>query len=110
MSGASQRGATATIRIIWPAIALLVLLVAAVETAVAAGLVSALILPRPSEVVIALIDQFAEARIWEHIAATAFETVAGFGIEAGSPSSSRCWRRCRACCVAPCRLTWLRCR
>ncbi|MGO1628315.1 MULTISPECIES: ABC transporter permease [unclassified Microbacterium] len=83
MSGASQRGATATIRIIWPAIALLVLLVAAVETAVAAGLVSALILPRPSEVVIALIDQFAEARIWEHIAATAFETVAGFGIGSG---------------------------
>lgn len=62
-------------------IAPLVLLVVTVvlwDLANTQGWVSGLILPRPGDVVVSLIDLFATGLIWEHMFATLYEMFAGF--------------------------------
>lgn len=80
----TRRGRSAhSLRTVWPAIVLLLVIVATVEFVVAAGIVNAFILPRPSDVVTSLVSLFARGLIWEHIGATAYETIVGFVIGSG---------------------------
>lgn len=78
----TRRGPNARVvwRTVWPALALLVMLVGLVELAVRLRLVSALIVPLPSDVVASLARLVTEGIIWEHAAATLWETAAGFVI------------------------------
>ncbi|TQK18814.1 NitT/TauT family transport system permease protein [Microbacterium sp. SLBN-154] len=78
MSGSARKGAVVSARAIWPAAGLFVVLVVALEFVASVGLVSAFVLPRPSEVFFSLSDLLLSGRVWEHVAATTFETVAGF--------------------------------
>jgi NitT/TauT family transport system permease protein len=68
----------------WPAIAVFVLLIAGWEAAARAELISRLVLPAPSKILVALTQLFTTGLIWEHLRATFTETMAGFAAGAGS--------------------------
>jgi NitT/TauT family transport system permease protein len=68
----------------WPAIVVFVLLIAGWEAAARAELISRLVLPAPSKILVALIQLFTTGLIWEHLRATFTETMAGFAAGAGS--------------------------
>ena len=63
-------------------VVLLVIVVAGWETATRLEWVSSLVLPRPGDVVTSAYELFSTGLIWEHLFATLFETVAGFGVAA----------------------------
>ena len=69
------------VRIIAPVI-LFVVVVGLWELATSQEWVSSLILPRPFDVAVSLVDLFGTGLIWEHLAATMFETLAGFALAA----------------------------
>ena len=68
-------------RIVAPVI-LFVVVVVLWDLAVTQGWVSELILPRPGAVVVSVVDLFGTGLIWPHLAATLFETFAGFAFAA----------------------------
>lgn len=68
-------------RVVAP-IALLVAVVAVWDLANTQGWVSDLILPRPGAVAVATYELFSTGLVWEHLATTLYETLAGFTISA----------------------------
>jgi NitT/TauT family transport system permease protein len=68
-------------RVIGPA-ALFVVVVVLWDLAHTQGWISELILPRPGDVVTSTYELFETGLIWEHVWATLYETVAGFGLAA----------------------------
>jgi NitT/TauT family transport system permease protein len=68
----------------WPAMVVFVVVIAAWEAAARAELISDLVLPAPSEIVVAFVNLFATGLIWEHLQATFLATMAGFAVGAGS--------------------------
>jgi len=77
-------GLVRRVRGAWPAILVFVILILGWEAAARAELISRLVLPAPSKILVALSQLFTTGLIWEHLRATFTETMAGFAAGAGS--------------------------
>ena len=65
-------------KLVWPPLALFVLIVVIWDIAVRFGLVSEYILPAPADVFLAMISLAGSSFFWGHAGVTAYETIGGF--------------------------------